>query len=88
MAHLPRFVIPRQLLHVIVRGINQEVIFYQEGDYVFYLEKLKHACVLMTNHVHLLLTPNTGVGIGKTIQSIGRYYVQYFNLENAVGRAL
>jgi Transposase and inactivated derivatives len=56
---------------------------------VFYLEKLgevckKHDChlhayVLMTNHVHLLLTPHTEHGIGQVMQSLGRYYVQYFN---------
>ncbi len=33
----------------------------------------------MTNHVHLLLTPKTESSLGKTIQSVGRYYVQYFN---------
>ena len=33
----------------------------------------------MTNHVHLLVTPQTETSIGKTLQSIGRYYVQYFN---------
>ncbi len=89
MARLPRFVIPGQPQHIIVRGINREAIFCQEKDYQFYLEKLRyasekygcqlHAYVLMTNHVHLLLTPDTEAGIGKTIQSIGRYYVQYFN---------
>ncbi len=45
-------------------------MFYEDEDYVFYLEKPKNACekygcqlhayVLMTNHVHLLLTPKTG----------------------------
>jgi putative transposase len=89
MARLPRFVIPGQPQHVIVRGINREAIFYTEQDYLFYLEKLKYACekhgcqlhayVLMTNHVHLLLTPIAELSIGKTIQSVGRYYVQNFN---------
>jgi putative transposase len=92
MARLPRFVIPGQPQHVIVRGINREPLFYTREDYLFYLEKLKSACekyecqlhayVLMTNHVHLLLTPKTEVGIGKVIQSVGRYYVQYFNYLN------
>ncbi len=27
----------------------------------------------------MLLTPGTEASIGKTIQSVGRYYVQYFN---------
>lgn len=89
MARLPRFVLPGQPQHVIVRGNNREPIFYGEQDYQFYLEKLKQACdkhdcdihayVLMTNHVHLLMTPHTEQGIGKTLQMLGRYYVQYFN---------
>ena len=89
MPRLPRFVLPGHPQHVIVRGNNREPIFYAEEDYLFYLEKLKQACdkhqcdvhayVLMTNHVHLLLTPHTEQGIGKAIQMLGRYYVQYFN---------
>lgn len=89
MARLPRFVIPGQPQHVIVRGINREAIFCRDEDYRFYLEKLQNACekygchlhayVLMTNHVHLLLTPKYEYSIGKVIQSVGRYYVQYFN---------
>jgi putative transposase len=38
-----------------------------------------HAYVLMTNHVHLLVTPQQDSGIGKMMQTLGRYYVQYFN---------
>ena len=33
----------------------------------------------MTNHVHLLMTPHSEEGIGKTLQMFGRYYVQYYN---------
>jgi putative transposase len=89
MARLPRFEIPGQPQHVIQRGNNREPVFYDKADYLFYLEKLgeackKHSCdlhafVLMTNHVHLLLTPRTQKGIGKVMQMLGRYYVQYFN---------
>ena len=89
MARLPRYVLPDQPQHVIQRGINRQVIFGAESDYRFYLEKLSaatdrhhcdiHAYVLMTNHVHLLITPHTEDGIGKVMQSLGRYYVQYFN---------
>ena len=92
MARLPRFVIPSQPQHIIVRGNNRESVFYREEDYRFYLEKLKQACdkhqcelhayVLMTNHIHLLLTPHSEQGIGKMIQMLGRYYVQYFNHVN------
>ena len=34
---------------------------------------------MMTNHVHLLMTPNKGDGIAKTMQSLGRRYVVYIN---------
>jgi putative transposase len=74
---------------VIVRGNNRTEIFCAEADYRFYLEKLeiacdKHACklhayVLMTNHVHLLITPQEEQSIGKAMQMLGRYYVQYYN---------
>jgi putative transposase len=33
----------------------------------------------MTNHVHLLTTPHTEESLGKVMQVVGRYYVQYFN---------
>lgn len=89
MARLPRYNLPGQPQHVIVRGNNREPIFYAEGDYQYYLKRLgealeKHRCalhayVLMTNHVHLLLTPVDEHGISKAIQMLGRYYVQHFN---------
>lgn len=89
MARLPRFVLPGQPQHVIQRGNNREVIFVSDDDYRFYLEKLQDACtkfhcdvhayVLMTNHVHLLITPHAEEGISKVMQYLGRYYVQYFN---------
>ena len=91
MARLPRFSIPGQPQHVIQRGNNHDVIFVADEDYYFYLEKLKDACqkyqcdihayVLMTNHVHLLMTPHSENGISKVMQSLGRFYVQYFNYQ-------
>ena len=89
MARLPRYVLVGQPQHVIVRGNNREPIFYGDDDYRFYLETLKKACmkhqcdvhayVLMTNHVHLLITPHKSDGLSKVIQMLGRYYIQYFN---------
>lgn len=89
MARLPRYFLPGQPQHVIQRGNNRNIIFAGENDYRFYLECLadasgKHSCdihayVLMTNHVHLLLTPHHKDSIAKTLQSVGRRYVQYFN---------
>ena len=89
MARQPRFFIPEQPQHIIQRGNNRNIIFVSEADYYFYLEKLESACVkhdcelhayvLMSNHVHLLMTPHSSDGISKVMQYIGRYYVQYFN---------
>lgn len=89
MARQPRFVLPGQPQHVIQRGNNRQDIFRAEEDYTFCLEKTEeaankhqcdiHAYVLMTNHVHLLVTPHLENSISKMMQMIGRYYVQYFN---------
>lgn len=89
MARLERFVIPGQPQHVIQRDNTRDVIFVTDDDYQFYLDLLIHSSerykcdihvyVLMTNHVHLLLTPHTKGEIGKMMQSLGRYYVQIFN---------
>jgi putative transposase len=89
LARLPRFFVPDETLHVIQRGNNREPIFAAEADYRFYLECLQdaatrqelaiHAYVLMTNHMHLLATPGHAESLPKTLQSVGRRYVQYFN---------
>lgn len=89
MARMPRYVIPGQPQHVIQRGNNRQPIFGAIADYRYYLEKLKdasekhecdiHAYVLMTNHVHLLLSPQQENSISKMMQTVGRYYVQHFN---------
>jgi putative transposase len=94
MARLPRLFMPGQPLHVIQRGNNRNPIFAADDDYHFYLRCLKeaadaqglavHAYVMMTNHVHLLATPEAEFSLSKTMQSIGRRYVQYFN--HAYGR--
>lgn len=75
--------------HVIQRGNDRSACFFAEDDYRFYLQSLKDAClkyqvevhayVLMTNHVHLLMTPADGIGISRVMQWLGRYYVQYIN---------
>ncbi len=91
MPRKPRMYLPDMPYHVIQRGNNRDATFYAEQDYQFYLDCLYDACsrykvsvhayVLMTNHVHLLMTPATGDSISLTMQSIGRRYVQYVNKE-------
>jgi putative transposase len=89
MARLARYFVKGQAQHIIQRGNNRDPIFAGDQDYRFYLECLQeaadrhvldiHSFILMTNHVHLLATPQTEHSIGRTLQSIGRRYVQYFN---------
>lgn len=43
-----------------------------------------HAYVLMTNHVHLLVTPGAVGMVGRMMQTVGRRYVRYVN--DSLGR--
>jgi putative transposase len=71
------------------RGNNRQTIFAAEADYQFFRDALVeaagrfglaiHGYVWMTNHIHLLASPLYADSIGKTLQSVGRRYVQYFN---------
>ena len=93
MARRPRLNLADIPQHVVQRGNNRQACFFNEQDYAVYLDKLKeysalckvavHAYVLMTNHVHLLLTPSTPNGISQLMQSLGRYYVRYVNVNYA-----
>jgi putative transposase len=90
MARQPRYALIGQPQHVIQRGNNRSTLFTATAHYRLFFDCLREACerhgcrvhayVLMTNHVHFLMTPDTRGGIGKVMQSIGRRYVQYFNL--------
>jgi len=76
-------------LHLVQRGHNREPCFFSEDDYHCYLYWLGealattgstlHAYVLMTNHVHLLLTPSEPLAVPHLVISLGRRYVQYVN---------
>ncbi len=89
MARLPRLTVPGYPHHIIQRGNNREPIFAGEADYLALLGMLDehgrqshvavHGYVLMSNHFHLLATPDTTEGIPQMMQSVGRRYVRYFN---------
>ena len=89
MPRKPRFNLLDIPQHVIQRGNNRQPCFYAEQDYQCYLSHLKevaekyhcqiHAYVLMTNHVHLLVTPLKEHAISQMMQALGRRYVRYFN---------
>ena len=89
MPRRPRIKLAGMPQHIVQRGINREPCFFADEDYFSYLHWLQkaaadwhcaiHAYVLMTNHVHLLVTPETETGIAKLMQAVGRRYVQYIN---------
>jgi len=89
MPRKPRFNLPGIPQHLVQRGNNREPCFYAEQDYQRYLFDLGevskkyschiHAYVLMTNHVHLLVTPLKEHSISEMMQALGRRYVYYFN---------
>lgn len=89
MPRKPRMYLPHIPCHVVQRGHNRQACFYADEDYRFYIQSLNdarqrydvavHAYCLMTNHVHLLMTPMTTSGISRVMQSVGRKYVQYIN---------
>lgn len=76
-------------VHLIQRGNNRQACFGSDEDHAVYADWLKtyakkyevdiHAWVFMTNHVHLLCTPQREGGVSLMMQSLGRRYVRYFN---------
>lgn len=87
MARLARIVVPGQPLHIVQRGTNRQPTFFADEDYQRYLDDLAeagrrfqcaiHAHVFMTNHVHLLVTPQSCSGPSRLMQALGRHYVRY-----------
>ena len=79
--------------HVIQRGNNRQAVFVDATDHQRYLELLQeiataqgvavHAYVLMTNHVHLLVTPERSGSLSRFMQALGRRYVRWFNDRHA-----
>lgn len=89
MARRPRLILEGQAHHIVQRGHNRDPVFFDETDYETYREALGgaasrygcsiHAYCLMTNHVHLLVTPQTAIGLSRMMQMTGRLYVRAVN---------
>lgn len=89
MPRLPRIDLPGIAQHVIQRGNDRQPCFFTEIDRVRYLQDLReiahregcavHAYALMTNHVHLLMTPAAPGQVARVMQALGRRYVRYVN---------
>jgi putative transposase len=89
MARQPRLTLAGHPHHVIHRGNNRQAIVVDDVDRQRLLDELRehargqgvavHGYVLMDNHLHLLLTPESDTGIGLMMQALGRGYVRHFN---------
>jgi putative transposase len=89
MPRIARSVLAGLPLHVVQRGINRQQCFFADSDYSIYLSFLAefsarfgcslHAYCLMTNHAHLLLTPEAPDSCALLMKNLGQRYVQAVN---------
>jgi putative transposase len=89
MPRRPRLVTSGVPMHIIQRGNNRQRCFLVDADYLVYLDMLHkaaqlascdiHAYVLMSNHVHVLATPDSNASAAHMMKSVGERYVRYFN---------
>lgn len=95
MPRAARLVLPGVALHLVQRGVNRGWCFFSERDYRDYLRLLMtfatrfecsiHAYCLMTNHVHLLLTPHQAGACARLMKQLNQCYVQRLN--KSIGRS-
>ena len=84
-----RRVLPGVPLHLLQRGNDRMPCFREDSDRTLYMGLLCelaadfgceiHAYVLMTNHVHLLVTPQDVRGPSGLMKNLGQRYAQSFN---------
>ena len=89
MPRQQRYFVPGVAAHIVQRGHNGSATFRRPNDYLLYLLHLRelsqrhgcdvHAYCLMTNHVHLFLTPSTVQACSSLMRDLGQRYVQHFN---------
>ena len=93
MTRPPRVILPGVPTHVIQRGHNRAPCFFSHRDFDEYRRILHetserfrcaiHAYVLMTNHVHLLVSAAESTGVSRMMQTLGRRYVRSVNLRRS-----
>lgn len=89
MARTPRIVYPQYAHHVVTRGNNRRRLFSYASDYQRFLWDLQratkktgcalHTVTLMTNHVHLIVTPPDAEALPRFVKSFAQRYAQYRN---------
>ncbi len=84
-------VIPNIPHHIIQRGNRRMETFFSEADYREYLFLMAEWCnrckvqvwsyCLMSNHVHLIVVPETEDGLRRAIGEVHRRYTRYINFQ-------
>lgn len=89
MPRRPRFIVPGVAHHVTQRGNNRQPVFFSSKDRLLYLQLLRyHASrngthilgyCLMTNHVHLIVTPDREHSLARTFGGTHAEYALALN---------
>ena len=89
MARLARIVIPGIPHHVTQRGNGRQQTFFRDDDYALYRDLLREHCraqgvavwswVLMPNHVHLILVPETPDSLRAALAKVHRAYAGHIH---------
>jgi putative transposase len=84
-----RVLLPGVAAHVVQRAADRRVCFRGDNDFILYLLHLRdlvvkhgtqlHAYCLMSNHVHLLLSPSCSESCQTMMKELAQRYSQYFN---------
>ena len=86
-----RIIYPDAVYHITNRGVNRQLIFFKEEDYLRFLDCLEqihkrldiiiHGYCLMPNHYHLeITTPKEN--ISRSIQWLNQSYAGYINMRH------
>lgn len=89
MPRRARLILAGMPVHITHRGNNRQLCFYEDQDWAFYLFHLRrllphsecalHAYCLMTNHVHLLVTPAAIDSCAGLMKPLAQVHTQYVN---------
>ena len=89
MPRLARIVIPDIPHHITQRGNNKQDVFFVDDDRIAYLRFLKEQAArfgviiegycLMTNHIHIIATPNKENALARVMGKTNLLYSQYIN---------
>src|SRR5688572_10207844 len=93
MPRVARLVVPDVSVHIVQRGHRRAACFFDDADYLAYLVALGtyasrfqcavHAYCLMTNHVHLLVTPAHAPGCALLMKHLAQRHSKRINAKLA-----